>query len=293
MAETAVKQLGNAAYELASQGLRTAAKAKVGLDRRGATPTAGRLLDVITRCLRGDFTAADWEWFDKAERQRHALLASTEQITKVDFGAGARNEHLSEAEMSAGAVKHTNVADVCRLTSKKPWWARLLYALIAEYRPANALELGTSVGISAAYQGGALLGHGGRLVTMEGAQEIAAIAQSTLDAVGLDDVVDIVVGRFGDALPPFLESTEPLDYVFVDGHHDEFATQAYHRMIKPYVSPGAVLIYDDIHWSSGMRRAWAAISADPDVSVAVDLTVNGIAVLGTDPKRTYRYLAIP
>ncbi len=125
--------------------------------------------------------------------------------------------------MSAGVVQHTTVADFCRLTSKKAWWARVLYSLISEYQPAIALELGASVGVSAVVPGPGLQHHWGRLVTMEGAPEIAAIAQAAVDSVGLHGVVDIVVGRFADLLPSFLESTDPLGYVFVDGHHGEHA----------------------------------------------------------------------
>jgi predicted O-methyltransferase YrrM len=283
-------KLETTAKDLAKQGLRAAAKAKVNVDRRRSTPTGQRLLDVVARTFRDDFSQEERDWFRAAEAQREVLLASTQELTKVDFGAGAHDDTLTEAEMSAGVVKRTTVGDVCQLTSKQPWWARMLSAIVAEYQPTLALELGTSVGVSAAYQGGALARHGGRLVTMEGAPEIAEVAQGTVDALGLHEVVEVVVGRFGDVLPSFLEATDPLGYVFVDGHHDEHATQEYHRMIKPHLAPGAVLVYDDIHWSPGMERAWAAISADRDLSVTVDLTAIGIAVLGTDDKRAYRYV---
>jgi predicted O-methyltransferase YrrM len=289
VAQRAAKQIEGAAKDLAKQGLRVAAKAKVNVDRRRATPSSKRLLDVVARALGDDFSAQDRAWFDKVEEQRRVLLASDENLTKVDFGAGAHDDHLTDAEMSAGVVKRTTVGDVCLLTSKQPWWARILYALVAEYQPALALELGTSVGVSAGYQGGALLADGGRLVSIEGAPEIAAVAQRTIDALGLHDVVDIVMGRFGDLLPPFLEKADPLGYVFVDGHHDEHATQEYHRLIKPHLAPGAVLVYDDIHWSPGMERAWAAISSDPELCVTVDLTAIGIAVLGDSDKHAYRY----
>lgn len=289
VAETAVKQLKTSARQVVSDGLRGAARAKILLERNRATPTARRLLDVIVRCLKENFTAADHDWFRRVEEQRRTMLDSPATVTKVDFGAGTSDDQLSEADMSAGVVKQTTVADVCRLTSKRPWWGRILYALIAEYQPKNALELGTSVGVSAEYQGGALQRYGGHLVTMEGAPEIAAIAQTAIDSLGLGEVIDIMVGRFGDALPSFLESADPLDFVFIDGHHDENATQEYHRLIKPHLAPGAVLVYDDIHWSHGMERAWAAISADPDLCVTVDLTAVGVAILGSDVKKAYRY----
>lgn len=289
MAQTPTQQVKGVARAVAVQGLVTASKAKMALDRRRATPSARRALDVVARCLQDDFAPEDRRWFDKAEAQRAAMLADTSAITMLDFGAGAPDQNLSDAEMSAGKVKNFTVAEFCRLTAKKPLWARILYALIAEYQPKVALELGTSVGVSATYQGGALQRYGGRLVTIEGAPEIARVARSTVEAVGLRDVVEVREGRFSDVLPSLLASTEPLDYVFVDGHHDEHATQEYHQMVKPHLAPGAVLVYDDIHWSPGMERAWAAISADPDLCVTVDLYSVGIAVLGTDAKHAYNY----
>jgi predicted O-methyltransferase YrrM len=43
-----------------------------------------------------------------------------------------------------------------------------------------------------------------------------------------------------------------LDFAFIDGHHDERATVAYFQQMKPSLSPGAVVLFYDIKWSSGM-----------------------------------------
>ena len=217
------------------------------------------------------------------------MLHSSVELTKVDFGAGTSASHMSETDMSNGVVKRTTIADVCELTSKSSLWAKLLYALVDEYKPKLALELGTSVGISAGYLGSALRRHGGRLITIEGAQEIADVAQATVHALELDEIVDIKVGRFNDVLPTCLLPETELGFVFIDGHHDEIATQQYYQMIKPYLSPAAVLVFDDIHWSPGMQRAWSAIAADRDFGVTVDVIANGIAVLGPKEKSDYRY----
>jgi hypothetical protein len=37
-----------------------------------------------------------------------------------------------------------------------------------------------------------------------------------------------------------------------------------------------VLIFDDIHWSRDMERAWAAIKKDPRVLLTVDLFFIGL-----------------
>lgn len=283
------KQLTGVAQKLAIHGLNAAALAKIEADRRRATPAGQRLLRTLNRWLRDDFSSGDRGWFQEVESRRRGLLASTVEITKKDYGAGTRNTCLTETETSAGFTTRGTVADVCRSTSKSARWARLLYALVDEYRPANALELGTSLAISAMYQGGALRKHGGHMMTVEGAPEVATIARTEVESLGLRDVVGVVSGRFSDVLPQLLPSIGPLEYVFIDGHHDERATQDYHAMIKPYLSRGAVLVYDDIRWSSGMKRAWQAISADSDLCATVDLGAVGVAIREDEPKRAYRY----
>ena len=92
-------------------------------------------------------------------------------------------------------------------------------------RPGSCLEMGTAVGVSTAYQAAALrLNRHGSFVTIEGATSLADIARSNFQQLGLD-TVEVVVGRFQDTLTEVLTSRQPVDYVFVDGHHDEQATR--------------------------------------------------------------------
>jgi len=41
----------------------------------------------------------------------------------------------------------------------------------------------------------------------------------------------------------------------------------------------AVIIFDDISWSSGMQKAWTEIENDDRVAVTIDLRIMGIAVI--------------
>lgn len=81
--------------------------------------------------------------------------------------------------------------------------------------------------------------------------------------------------------------------VFIDGHYDQVAPKRYFEMIHPFLARHAVLVFDDIRWSVGMRAAWKEIRSDPRVKYAVGLDQWGICLLEkgvVGPKSSY---AIP
>lgn len=283
--------LRRVAATVLSPSLRMVARVRIAADRRVADRAAARLLGVVQSVLRDDFPPDARAWFERIEAKRAALDASDEPVLLVDYGAGGPGDTRSAEEMRRGQAVASTVGAVCRRASKPPFWARLLFALVREYRPRRGLELGTCLGVSAGYQGAALRlnGDGGILHTLEGAPSLAAHSRRNLAALALDNVV-VVEGRFDQTLPGVLADAGRLDYAFIDGHHDEAATVAYFHALLPQLAPGAVLVFDDIAWSPGMQRAWQAISADPRVRVAVDLRAVGICVLGEEgPRARHRY----
>lgn len=268
----------------------TVIRARIALDRRGADPVACRLLDVVARTLRDDFTAEERAWFSRVEAMRTALSASSEPIELVDYGAGTPDATRTAEEMRRGVAYASSVGEICRRASKAPFWAKLLFALVREYRPQRAMELGTSLGVSASYQAAALaLGpQPSSLFTLEGAPALAARAQRNIDSLGLASIARVVPGRFDQTMPSLLAGMR-VEYAFIDGHHDEQATLDYFSMLKPRLSYGAVLVFDDIAWSPGMQRAWRTIRTDGVFAATVDLRAVGIGVLGVGGPRHYRY----
>jgi len=212
---------------------------------------------------------------NRIEKVRKQFANDPTPVTIIDFGAGDPDSRRSEEEMTQGAASTTTYGEIC-MGSKPALWALLLFKLIRRMKPETAVELGTCIGISAAYQSAALQLNGkGRLITIEGSEAISVLAKSNLESLNLNNV-EIHCGTFKDILPEVFAKTSALDYVFIDGHHDEQATIAYFELLLPHLSPCALLVFDDISWSSGMRRAWEKISKHPSVLFSVDLKELGI-----------------
>jgi predicted O-methyltransferase YrrM len=246
---------------------------------RSPDPAARRMAAAIKAVVHDDLDSDEREWAVRIEALRARLLASTENVTIVDYGAGDPGLGLRE-EALGGRQELRRVADICRDAATPPAWGRLLLKIVREFQPERCLELGTSLGVTAMYQSAALdLNGSGQLVSLEGAQGLVEIAQRNLAELALERT-SIIAGRFQATLGGVLISHAPLDYAFIDGHHDGDATIAYFERLLPIASDGAVVVFDDIAWSSEMRDAWRTIAAHLSVRLAIDLFKMGICVLG-------------
>lgn len=231
-------------------------------------PVVRALGAAVARTVTDELTPDERRWVDAIEALRARLDASTEEIDTA-------------LQNARGVTKPMVLGEVAARQSKKGPWALVLLALARELRPARILELGTCLGVSGAYlAAGAQLNGGGTLTTLEGAPTLAARARQHLSELGLHSV-DVIPGLFRSTLADVLDRAGPFDLAFVDGHHDEAATQEYFDQIVPHLTDPAVVVFDDIAWSDGMERAWAALRRHPSVRVVVDLDRIGICVVGT------------
>jgi predicted O-methyltransferase YrrM len=246
--------------------------------RRRRDPAALALRRAIAATAARRSSRVEREQMERIETMRRELTASSSVIERVDFGAG-EHEPLAEPYHGGVTVTHT-IGEFCRRSSIGPLWSRLLFHLVREAAPAHALELGTALGISAAYQGAALKHAGrGRLVTIEGSRPLAEIARRNLSRLGID-TVDVVNGTFAQALPAALDRLRPLDYAYIDGHHDGRATRDYFEQLLEFMPGPGILVLDDIAITAGMWAAWAAIARHPRVTLAVDLHRLGVCGVG-------------
>jgi predicted O-methyltransferase YrrM len=241
------------------------------------------LARAIRAVVKKHFDDQETAAFQRIENLRDELATSPNVISFVDYGAGEPDDQFTAEEMSRGRVITRSLAQLCRQTSKKYPWAHLLFKLVREFQPSVCLELGTCLGISAAYQAAAIeLNRSGHLITLEGAEPLAALAHRNCATLGLHRVT-IRTGRFQDLLGDVLREHAPIDFVFLDGHHDREATQSYVIRMLPFLAERAVLVIDDILWYEGMRQAWRNIIAHPQIRVSVDLGVMGLCVTSGQP----------
>lgn len=281
--------IGKTLKTIINKPFRLHARGEIFLLRKEGDIAAGLLADALDDTLHNRLSSEERGWVDKIEALRENLNSSSSEISVVDYGAGAPTLERTEEEMYRGTIKTLTIGNVCQATSRSYFWALLLFKLIKVFKPLNCLELGTSLGISAAYQASALkLNKKGNLITLEGAESVAFLAKQHFQLLGLNNV-SVVVGRFQDTLDTVLNEHGPLDYVFIDGHHEEKATRDYFERILPFLSQKAVLVFDDISWSDGMKRAWKFIEKNEKIRVSVNLRQIGICILDDNIERKYSY----
>jgi len=246
------------------------------------------LANACDAVLKNDISVEEKAWIEKIEGLREQLRRSSTEISIVDYGAGLPTLGLTPTEMYQGRKVTTTIQELCRTASLPPKWALLLFRLLRQFRPTVCLELGTCLGISTAYQAAALkLNRGGRIVTCEGDESLASLAKQNFERLTLENVL-VRVGRFQDVLGEVLREIGHVDFVFMDGHHEEQATLTYFRQMYPYFAANSVLVLDDISWSEGMRRAWDLIVADERTEVSVDLYRAGICTITGSPRERIR-----
>ncbi|MBN2585926.1 MAG: class I SAM-dependent methyltransferase [Candidatus Fermentibacteraceae bacterium] len=234
----------------------------------------------LSDTLSGNLKEEDRESMGLIEQRRTGLLRSTDEIDVIDYGAGNPDSMRSKEEMAGGVHARRKVSDVCG-ASKPPFWCVFLYRLLRELGCSSCVELGSCVGISAAYQAAALNNNGmGTLRTLEGCPEIARLAEETIKGLGLENTT-VITGPFNETLEGVLSESSPVDFFFNDGHHDHDAVLDYFRRSLPFLSREAVIVFDDISWSPGMRSAWTEIEEDDHVAASFDLGEIGIALIGS------------
>ncbi len=192
------------------------------------------------------------------EAQRKKLLQDDTMIQVTDLGAGS---HLNKDRTK-------KVKEIAKNALKSPALAQLIHRLAKFSNPKSVIELGTCLGVTSAYLSTAA--PEASVITIEGCPQTAAVAKQNFEDLKLNNI-RLEVGNFDHILPGILAEQQQLDFVYIDGNHRKDATLNYFNWCLPKVHENTMLIFDDIYWSAGMKEAWAAIKAHPQVTVTIDL----------------------
>lgn len=208
----------------------------------------------------------DYEAFKRIENVRDELKDNDTEIEVKDLGAGSR----------AFKSKYRKISKIVRKSVKKEKYGHLLFMMIRYFKANSILELGTSLGITTAYMASAHPNT--KVVTVEGSESIAKVAQENFDKLKLNNI-QLVVGNFDNELKKICENQKTFDLIFIDGNHRELPTINYFNTVIPFCHNDTILLFDDIHWSEEMQEAWEYIKNHEAVTCTIDIFEMGIVLL--------------
>jgi len=201
---------------------------------------------------------------DSAIENLRKQLQNDHEIIKVeDFGAGSK---------AKGGAKR-KISSIVKSASVNRKFGKLIGRIIEFYKLESAIELGTSLGIGTSYI--ALQPSIKNVVTLEGSPEIAQKATLNFEKLNLKNI-QVLTGKFDDQLKKSVAEFSSIDLIYIDGNHQYQPTIDYFNFYIEFANDETFLIFDDIYWSEGMKKAWEEISASPKINVSIDLFRMGI-----------------
>lgn len=207
---------------------------------------------------------------EKVEEKRKALLHSDSRIIRKDFGAGSH---------SIRNTTPAKVSQIARSALSKPFQCRFLARLVKWSDATSILELGTSLGISAAYM--AIVSEEGKIITIEGDPEIAKIAGQLFHELELKNI-SLVNQNFDDFIQKWADQLPSIDLLFIDGNHRSESLLKYYMAFRSRFHPKTIVMVDDIYWSGDMHAGWQQLITLPEVTQSVDCFHFGLLFFGKE-----------
>jgi predicted O-methyltransferase YrrM len=134
-------------------------------------------------------------------------------------------------------------------------------ALVRARRPRTIVEFGTAFGVSGMYfLAGLEQNEGGLLWTFEPNETWAELARQNLAAISPRH--RLTIGTFEQQVEGCLGADERIDLAFIDAIHTSAFVLPQLELVLARTSPDALVILDDIHFSSEMRACWEQVALD-------------------------------
>lgn len=196
------------------------------------------------------------------QHMRRTLSKDHRDIQITDLGQGSKKNKKDVRRIS----------EIARVQSIDRKYGRLLGSIMAYYKIETCLELGTSIGIGTAY----MAEFAKHVITIEGCENIHEEAKKFWSP--RFNNIDFIQGSFEQMLPKVLSNIEKLDLVYIDGNHGYEPTINYFNQIIDKAHNNTFIVFDDINWSEGMRKAWDEICASEKINVSMEFFRMGIVL---------------
>jgi predicted O-methyltransferase YrrM len=201
--------------------------------------------------------------FDQIEAHRKKLVQNNTILQFEDFGAGADAEGKRIKEISIGSIASNAL--------KQGKYSRFLYRLVHYLKCTEAVELGTSLGITTAYLSAAC----NQVKTVEADKNILEVAQETWKQLSRRNIKGYCFDlNAGWSL--LSNQIDTIDFLFIDANHRKEAMIRYVLQALPYLHQKSVIVLDDIHWSEETFEAWKILKQRKEVTLSFDIFQMGV-----------------
>lgn len=229
------------------------------------------IYDLYTNTIR---SKSQHEETSQIEVLRNKLISSNLWIDVESYGASSR--------VANGRKRPVNKIAKHGINPLKT--NLLLWRLINYFDLKTIVELGTAFGINTLHLS---QNKNTSITSFEGCNNTADIAQSNFDSLNRKNI-KLVRGNLDDTLRAFCDITRKVDFVFFDANHRYSPTVNYFELLSKRTHDKTIFVFDDIHWSKEMTKAWKEIHQSPMVTLSIDLYQLGIIMfMPTLPKQHY------
>lgn len=140
----------------------------------------------------------------------------------------------------------------------------------------SALEIGTSNGYSGLWIAHALKETGGKLTTIEFWEKRQSVAIENFKKCGVFDIIEPIQGDAIETIKSFDENKK-FDFVFIDANKKQYVE--YFNLIKPHLTPKALIIADNIiSHAEKVQTFIDAVDADNEFQYEIVEVPGGILI---------------
>ena len=229
--------------------------------------------DLVTKCF---YNTKKYSQYSILKKYRNSLLDNKNTIQVTDFGAGSR----------VFKGKFRKIAQIAKTAGISKKRAELLFRIVNYFEPENILELGTSLGLATSAL--SLGNPKAKITTLEGCANTIAVAKLQTENFKFQNI-EFTNTKFEDYLnqQPTTNNQQPFNLIYFDGNHSQKATLNYFKLLLPTITNDSVWIFDDIHWSNEMEKAWEIIKKHPKVKVTIDTFQWGIVFFRIEQEKEH------
>lgn len=203
----------------------------------------------------------------KIESLRKSSIRDSTLINTGEWGSSVEKGHRTH---SIGKIARSGITRV--------EFSLLYREIIRYFNFTTVFELGTSIGINTLYLADS--SPQCSVYTFEGNPDLIRYAVKNFKEAAAPNI-RIIEGDIGEQLPITIDSGLKPQFVFFDANHRYEPTVKYFNMLNHARTRNAVFVFDDIHWSREMNRAWNDIRKHEDVKIDLDLFQAGIIIFGS------------